>query len=646
MFRLFLLLTAMSVTLSGGSVAQAKHSPTSGVTPDFRDLNRNLQLDPYEDRRLTPDQRADDLVQRMTLEEKVGAMMHGTLPGRSGFAGISREGYDHGLAAQLIRQGNITSFLTRVELTPARMAEENNAIQRIAAEGRLGIPVTISTDPRNHFQAMAGASVAAKGFSQWPEPLGFGAIGDAELVRRFGGLVAVEYRAVGIHMALSPQADLATEPRWSRATGTFGSDPRSVSRLAGAYVEGFQGSRKGVTSKGVATVVKHWVGYGAQPEGFDAHNYYGRVAKLDRQSFTQHIAAFRGAFAARSAGIMPGYPIIEGVKFGEAHSEPVGAGYNRNLIQGLLRDTQRYRGLIVSDWAITNDCLEVCRNPTAESPQSPMAIAMPWGVEALSREERFAKAVAAGIDQFGGVDDPAPLLAAVRTGRVSESRLDASVRRIMVLKFQLGLFDHPYVDPAHAATMVGAEATQAEADAAQRAAAVLLRNDAGLLPLNAPGTRVWLYGVNEAAARAVGLTVVTAPQDADLAIVRAGTPFETLNPHHFFGSRQHEGRLDYRDGDAAYEALKQASRHAPTLFAVDMDRPAILSNIQDKARGIIALFGASDAALLDLVVGKAEPRGRLPFELPGSMAAVEGQDPARPDDSEAPLYGRGAGLTY
>jgi beta-glucosidase len=646
MFRLYLLLIAASLTWGGGGVAYADHSPASDAKSGFRDLNRNFQLDPYEDRRLTPDQRADDLVQRMTLEEKVGAMMHGTLPGLGGFAGISREGYDHGLAAELIRHGNVTSFLTRVELAPARMAEENNAIQRIAAEGRLGIPATISTDPRNHFQAVAGASIAANGFSQWPETLGFGAIGNPELVRRFGRLVAAEYRAVGIHMALSPQADLASEPRWSRASGTFGSDPRAVSRLAGAYVEGFQGSRDGVTTSGVATVAKHWVGYGAQPGGFDAHNYYGRVARLDRASFAQHVAAFHGAFAARSAGIMPAYPIIEGVEFGGTHLEPVGAGYNRNLIKGLLRDTHRYRGLVVSDWAITNDCPEACRNPTAQSPQSPMAIAMPWGVEALSREERFAKAVAAGIDQFGGVDDPGPLLVAVRKGLVSESGLNASVRRIMVLKFQLGLFDDPYVDPAHAAATVGVATTQAEADAAQRAAAVLLHNDGRLLPLAAPGKRVWLYGVSAEAALAAGLTVVTAPQDADLAIIRTGTPFETINPHHFFGSRQHEGRLDFLDGNAAYEALKQASKHAPTLFVIDMDRPAILSNIQDKARGIIALFGATDAALIDLVVGKAEPRGRLPFELPRSMAAVEAQDPARPDDSQDPLYERGAGLTY
>ncbi len=646
MFRVSLLLAAVSLTWSAGSVAQADGQSAARDGAQFRDLNRNGQLDPYEDRRLSPEQRADDLVRRMTLDEKVGAMMHGTLPGRGGFAGITREGYDHPAAARMIRQGNVTSFLTRAELVPLRMAEENNAIQRISAEGRLGIPVTISTDPRNHFQAMAGASVAANGFSQWPETLGFGAIGDPARVRRFGRLVAAEYRAVGIHMALSPQADLATEPRWSRATGTFGADPRAVSRLVGAYVEGFQGGRNGITTNGVATVAKHWVGYGAQPEGFDAHSFYGRIAKLDSRSFAQHVAAFNGAFAARSAGIMPGYPIIEGVSIGGRPPEPVGAGYNRQLVHGLLRDKHRYRGLIVSDWAITNDCPESCRAPTAQSPQSPIAIAMPWGVEALSREARFAKAVAAGIDQFGGVDDPAPLLAALRSGQVSEGWLDQSVRRIMVLKFQLGLFDSPYVDPARAAATVGSKATQAEADAAQRAAAVLLRNDSRLLPLTAPGKRVWLYGVSEAAAQAGGLVVVKTPQEADLAIIRTGAPFEMLHPHHFFGARQHEGRLDYRDGDAAYEALKGASMHVPTLFAVDMDRPAILTNIQDKARGVIVLFGASDAALIDLVVGKAAPGGKLPFELPRSMAAVAAQDPARPDDSLSPLYRRGAGLTY
>jgi beta-glucosidase len=138
--------------------------------------------------------------------------------------------------------------------------------------------------------------------------------------------------------------------------------------------------------------------------------------------------------------------------------------------------------------------------------------------------------------------------------------------------------------------------------------------------------------------------VVENPGQADLAIVRAVTPSDKLHPYHFFGSRQNEGRLDFRDGDPAYEAIKAAASAVPTIVAVNMDRPAILTNIRDKAAALIVTFGASDAALLDVVTGKAVARGRLPFELPSSMAAVAAQDPAVPDDSAQPLYPRGAGI--
>jgi beta-glucosidase len=137
--------------------------------------------------------------------------------------------------------------------------------------------------------------------------------------------------------------------------------------------------------------------------------------------------------------------------------------------------------------------------------------------------------------------------------------------------------------------------------------------------------------------------VASDPAQADLALVRVNAPFERLHPHHFFGARQNEGRLDFRDGDADYEAVKQARAARRSVVAVNLDRPAILTNIRDKTDVLIATFGASDAAVLDVATGQARGEGRLPFELPSSMAAVEAQDPARPDDSAAPLYPRGYG---
>ena len=610
----------------------------------YRDLNRNGQLDPYEDSALSDEARTEDLVKRMTLDEKAGALLNVNLPGIDSPFGSSPKGYNLANMEMLVLQRRVTSGITRLTVPPILFAEQNNALQRIAARGQLGIPITINTDPRNHFQVLQGASTAAEHFSQWPEMLGLAALGDIDLVRRFAAVAAREYRAVGIHMALSPQADLATDPRWPRTYATFGSDPERVSTLSGAYVEGLQGGANGLTRNGVAAIAKHWVGYGAAPGGLDGHNHYGRVVRLDNGSFARHLHAFRGPLAARAAGIMPGYPIVTGVTLNGKPLEPVGPGFNRGLIGNLLRSQMGYGGIVISDWGILSDCPETCKNPTARSPQTGEAIGMPWGVKSLSLVERAAKIVNAGVDQVGGADDPAPFIAAVRAGKISRRRIDEAVSRVMLIKFRLGLFDNPYVDPAAAEHIVGDPATHAEAGAAQRAAQVLLENKGGLLPISPTLRRVWLYGVDAADAHGAGLEVTATPEQAQFAIVRLQAPAETLHPHNFFGAMQREGRLDFRDGDVGYEALKQAAARVPTIVAVDLDRPAVLTNILDKTWSLIALFGASDAALLDVVTGRAAPRGKLPLELPSSMEAIEAQDPALPDDSPAPLYPTGAGL--
>lgn len=611
--------------------------------PSYRDLNHNGQMDSYEDPQAPTERRIADLIAQMTIEEKVGTMLHASLPSGDP-VGATGSRYDMAAVRRMIVDRHVNSAITRLSVAPRDLATQNNEIQRIAAGTRLGIPVTISTDPRNHFQAVLGASTRGGGFSLWPETLGFAALRDPERVRRFGAIARAEYRAVGIHMALSPQADLASEPRWPRVTATFGSDPKLVSTLVGAYISGFQGGTNGLHRDGVATIVKHWVGYGAQPHGFDGHNYYGRVAKLNNRSFAQHVMAFDGAFAARTAGVMPTYPIIEGVTLNGRPLEPVGAGFSRQLITDLLRGGKRFDGLVLSDWAITNDCPQSCRAPTAAAPQQPRAIAMPWGVETLSKEARFAKGVTAGVDQFGGVDDPTPLLAAVRSDAVSVAAIDAAVARILKPKFEMGLFENPYVDPEAAVAIVGAPESQRKADRAQREAQVLLENRGRLLPLTATKRKIWLFRIDPEVAIRAGFVVVADPSQADVAIVRMDAPSERLHPHHFFGSRQNEGRLHFVDGDPDYEALKRASKKVPTVVAINLDRPAILTNVKDKARALIVTFGASDAAIVDVAMGNAKPKGRLPFDLPSTAASLESQDPAISDDIVDPLYRTGFGI--
>lgn len=614
----------------------------------FKDLNRNGALDPYEDWRLPPSARAKDLVSRMTLEDKAGMMMHGTArsPGPAGGIGFGT-GYDTASIGKLIRDVGVNSFITRLSGDPRALATENNKLQAIAEKTRLGIPLTISSDPRNHFQYTLGTSTQSGRFSQWPETLGLAATRDAALVRRFADVARQEYRAVGIQETLSPQADLATEPRWSRISGTFGEDADLSRTLVRAYVEGFQHGASGVDSAGVIAVVKHWVGYGAQKNGLDSHSYYGRFANFSGDNLDLHIKPFLGAFAAHVAGVMPTYSILEGAKLNGRPLEQVGAGYNRQLLTDLLRKRYGFDGVILTDWAITNDCSEVCRNgfPPRERPTF-AGVGMPWGVEDLPKVDRFAKALNAGVDQFGGTEEAQFLVQGVRSGKITESRLNESVYRIALQKFKLGLFENPYVDTAAAGRIVGNSQFQNEATSAQRRSLVLLENKNDILPLVARGKRVFLHGVDSATAARYGFTVVASLAQAEISIIRTNAPFQTLHPNYAFGAIWHEGDLGFRAGDAEFEEIKRITAGVPTIVTVYLDRPAILTELKDRVSALVGNFGVSDAALLDVLTGVAQPEGKLPFELPSSMQEVEAQSSSLPHDTAHPLYRIGFSRKY
>ncbi|HEX2716170.1 MAG TPA: glycoside hydrolase family 3 N-terminal domain-containing protein [Gemmatimonadaceae bacterium] len=618
----------------------------------FRDLNRGGTIEPYEDWRLSPAERARDLVARMTLEEKAGTMMHGTARsvGPMGVVGVGAQ-YDTAANRRLIDSAKVTSMITRLRGDAAALATQNNLLQEIAERTRLGVPLIISTDPRHHFQYVVGASGESGTFSQWPEPLGLAAIGDSALVRRFGDVARREYRAVGIHMALSPQADLATEPRWSRSNGTFGEDADLAGRMVRAYVEGFQHGANGTDNAGVLTVVKHWVGYGAAAEGWDSHSYYGRYATLGANDLEYHVRPFLGAFAANVAGVMPTYSILRGAQWEGQPIEQVGAGYNRQLLTEILRGRYGFRGIVLTDWAITNDCGPRCREgvPAGERP-SFGDVGMPWGVEHVPMRARFVKAAQAGVDQFGGSERTDVFVEAVRAGEISEARIDSSARRVLEQKFALGLFENPYVDRAIAAQRVATDSFRTAGLDAQRRSLVLLENRGKLLPLRPAGrgtaTRVYLHGIAPQAVAREGWVVVTEPRQADVAIVRLDAPFERLHPQYTFGAMQHEGSLAFQDADTSYAAFRRVSGVVPTIAVVYLDRPAILTPIRQRARAVIANFGVSDGALLDVLTGRATPQGKLPFELPSSMEAVRAQQASLPHDSARPLYRIGFGRSY
>ncbi|RRZ88504.1 glycoside hydrolase family 3 protein [Erwinia sp. 198] len=608
----------------------------------FKDLNKDGTLNPYEDWRLSPRQRAADLLSRMTLKEKAGVMMHGSAPAPGSVIGQGQT-YDIASVTGMIVEQKVNTFITRLNTTPAAMAEQNNRLQAIAESTRLGIPITLSTDPRSVYSYPSATGSDHDGFSKWPGPLGIAAIGDENLTRRYADIVRQEYRLLGITQALSPMADIATEPRWSRIAGTFGDDPQLTRRMVRGYITGMQHGARGLNAASVSAIVKHWVGYGAAEKGYDSHHSYGKYADFTGRRLDDHLLPFTGAFEARVAGVMPTYSILKNLQYQGRNVEPVAAGFNRYLLQDLLRQAYRFEGVIVSDWLIANDCKEKCLYgyPPGETPD-PGSLGMPWGVEDMSTADRFALAVNAGIDQFGGVADSALLIQAVKTGRVSQSRLDQSVIRILEQKFALGLFENPYVDPTEAAKTLAARAWQTEADSAQRASLVLLEKKAPLLPLR-KGLKVWLYGINPEAARQAGFAVMDNPESADVALMRIVAPYEQPHKNYFFGAQYHEGSLAFTADNRDRQAVQRASK-IPTIITVYLDRPAILTPIKEKASILIGNFGVSDEILFRALTDGRPFSGSLPFEIPSSEESVLKQHPASPHDSVSPLYPTGFGL--
>lgn len=638
-----ILLTGATAAASG-TIAAAQPRFSSRNAPilhvqggNFRDLNRNGRLDRYENWRISPAGRAADLVARMTLPEKAGLMVVPVL-GANAPLGQTATGYDTADVRSLVIAKHVSAFSAMTTMSIGDLATSANALQEETERTRLGIPAMIATDPRHGYRKTFGASVSTGGFSQWPDFTGLGAIGDPALAKRYGEIVRRDYRAVGFTLALSPQADLATEPRWARINGTFGEDPPAVASLVAAYISGVQGSPNGVTTAGVASIVKHWVGYGAAEEGLDSHNYYGRFSALTEPDLAAHLKPFQAAFGVHVSGVMPAYSILHRLAVNGRKVEPVGSGFSNVLVRDLLRGTYRFDGVVLSDWAITADCSNLCRNgyPQGKRP-GVESISTAWGVEALSRPQRFARTIMAGVDQIGGEADPTPIVQAVDQQLIPMQRIDEAVTRILVQRFELGLFEDPFVDVEAAKRSVGTVADMATGRRAQAQSVVPLQ-DSSRIDLVPGRTRLYVAGMDAAAAQAAGFTVVQRMEDADVVLVRLAAPSESLHPGYFFGSMQHEGSLAFPMDSADLAKVREAAGKKPTIVDVYLDRPAILTPLKELGVTLFASFGTSDTALLDVLTGREQALGRLPFELPASMAAVEEQDPGKPADSVDPLY--------
>ncbi|MER5353246.1 glycoside hydrolase family 3 N-terminal domain-containing protein [Kitasatospora sp. NPDC002551] len=569
----------------------------------FRDLNHNGTMEPYEDPRLPVEERVEDLLTRMTLEEKAALMLHGRmLPGDNG----PFPSGDH-----LITERGLTAFGMMAVPDARTMAAWNNHVQDLAAAGRLGIPVTLASDPRHGFTENPATAFTGGGFSTGPEPIGLAATDDPALVEEYAALIGRELRAVGIRIAIHPMADLATEPRWARISGTFGEDPERAARIIAAYIRGLQGERIGPDS--VACMTKHFPGGGPQYKGEDSHFAAGRRLVYPGGALEQHLRPFEAAFEAGTAQIMPAYAIPSGSGLDE-----VGANFNHDVITGLLRGRYGFDGVVCTDFnAITG--MEI-----------PGLVSLPprhWGVEELSVPEQVALTLRAGADQLGGETDPELILGVVRSGVVTEARLDESARRILRDKFRLGLFDDPYVDVDAAAGLVGAPEGRALGRRVQTRSLVHLAGR----PLS--GQRLYVEGVDAGVAARYG-TVVERPEDADLAVLRLATPYEKRAG--LLEQAFHSGSLEFEPAEAARVAALAAA--VPTAVVAQLERPAVLTPLAPHAALLVGEFGASDEVVLDAVLGRAPMTGSLPFDLPRSDAAVDAAREDVPFDTADPLF--------
>ncbi len=600
----------------------------------FRDLNGNGKLDPYEDARQPVEVRVNDLLSQMTLEEKAGLMWHPSIGmGKDGelLHRISLTQLSLGSTYNMVVHQKIRHFNLFKIAAPEAHAAWYNRLQALAEQDRLGIPVTISSDPRHAAGNFIEGGLLDSEFSKWPEPIGMAAIGDSLTMLEFGRIANAEYHAVGIRTALHPMADLATEPRWARINGTFGEDADLAAKMLSAYILGFQGDSLSPSS--IACMTKHWPGGGPQKDGEDAHFRYGKDQAYPGNNFDYHMKVFEAAFSAQTAMIMPYY----GVPNAQSGMEEVGFGFNRFVITDLLRKRYGYDGIVCSDWGILKDM---------GIPGIFTVPAKNYGVEHLSLQERILKAIEAGVDQFGGDNMPEELVALVASGQLSEARIDESARRLLRAKFRMGLFDDPYVDLSRVSQVVANPDFVAKGKLAQRRSIVLLKNDTSAqqkayLPLSG-STKVYVEGLSAGLVREYA-SVVELLTEADVAILHLATPWEPRNGD-FIEKAFHQGRLDFPAEELA--RILNIMNQVPTIVVMEVDRPPVIPEINAAAKGLLVQFGVQEDAILDVLFGKFAPEGRLPIELPSSMEAVMAQKEDLPYDSQEPLYEFGAGIDY
>ena len=721
-------LLALQILIAGTSTAQNKwtesnkgdfvmisnpngktlgYAPSSGVKVltvnglAFKDLNKNGKVDKFEDWRLSSEIRAKDLASKLSIKEITGLMLyssHQSLPARAGgyFAGTysgkpfkAGESDPSDLTDQqkkFLAEDNLRHVLLATVQSPEIAAKWNNKIQAYCESMGFGIPANNSTDPRHGTKAKAEYDAASGGeISMWPNSLGMAATFEPALLQKFGEVAAKEYRALGITTALSPQVDIATEPRWARFNGTFGESPLLSAAMSQAYCDGFQTTVKSATGWGgqsVNAMVKHWPGGGSGEAGRDAHYGSGKYAVYPGNNFSAHLIPFlQGAFKLKgktqmASAVMPYYTISWNQD--KKNNENVGNSYNSYLINDLLRTKYKYDGVVCTDWGITGEHKFLDQFLDGRS----------WGVENLSEVDRHYKILMSGVDQFGGNNDAKPILAAYDKGVAAfgeakmRARMEQSAVRLLKNIFRVGVFENPYLVPADTKTIVVNRAYMKVGYETQLKSIVLLKNQKNTLPINSkktvyipkrftPASRNFLgmetpastdYPVSLELAKKY-FNVTENPDEADIALVFIQNPAATIGYDKEDVKNGGNGyfpiSLQYGDytataaraksiaggdpleksNDRGYNIkstktanytdaklvsdTKTAMKGKPVVVSMFTSNPMIFSEIEKDADGILLNFGVQDQAILEIVTGKAEPSALLPMQMPSDMKTVE-----------------------
>ncbi|KAJ6446582.1 periplasmic beta-glucosidase precursor [Purpureocillium lavendulum] len=610
-----------SIIVSLGWGASALASPWSLVPRDKNPLYRNASA--------CVDDRVEDLLSRMSLEDKVGQMFQQMLRiGENYTVDQGSPGNWNSTKAMVLDKRMKHFNLVGTVDDARRGAEWYNQVQKMAVEDGLGIPITLSSDPRHGFGLTVGASLAPGIFSQWPETLGLAALRDPVLVRTFANIVREEYVSVGIRAALHPQVDIATEPRWARVYGTWGEDAHLTAELITEYIKGLQ--RDEIGPRSVTTVTKHFPGGGAAQGGEDSHFTEGQNATYPGNNLEYHLISFKAAFKAGARQIMPYYSRPVGTDFNS-----VGFSFNKEIVTNLLKDELGFKGIVVTDWGLVTD------GKLGKFPWPARA----WGVQDATEGERATMIIEAGCDQFGGEERPELVVDLVKSGRISEKRIDESVRKLLKEKFLLGLFENPYVDPDEAERIAGNAYFRNLGEETQRRAYTLLSNKDDVLPLKlASGSKVFCEGFNTTKLEARGYKLAENPEEADFALLRLKPPYDPRNGTIVGAFGQRTGTLEYFPEEKKRQAAIYAA--VPTVAEIFVDRPIAIPEVVEQTRAVLASFGSSDDAFLDVVFGDAAPEGKLPFDMLRSDEAALEQMEDVPFDTRDPVFKFGHGLRY